>query len=236
MLCAVSCYEGLGDLERAELWVRRLSERYPTSWSEWFLWCKRTGRGDVDAARELADRVVDAQPDRFFAGQYHALAGRPDRALEELKAAFQADPSPMNAGGLILMADAMGEVGLRDETLSTLCDEEPLSGSGTAQLFRPLRAALFADPPGPIDVAEIDGTIEEVLGRLPGGRGSYEFIIGQLLRRHGHPLEGMAYLRRCLESEGTYPIWRVVAARDLREAGVSDPAVALAGRVAQAGR
>ena len=47
MKCAANCNEGLGDLDRAELWTRRTTERYPnTSWSDWFLFCKRTGHGD----------------------------------------------------------------------------------------------------------------------------------------------------------------------------------------------
>jgi HEAT repeat protein/tetratricopeptide (TPR) repeat protein len=56
MLCACECNEALGELDRAELWVRRVSERYPGSRAAWFQWCKKTGHGDVEAARKVAER------------------------------------------------------------------------------------------------------------------------------------------------------------------------------------
>lgn len=54
MICASECNEALGELDRAELWIRRVSERYPPNRAAWLQWCKRTGRGNLEAAQKLA--------------------------------------------------------------------------------------------------------------------------------------------------------------------------------------
>lgn len=50
--------EWAGNHERAEFWVRRISERYSGSHSNWYFWCQRTGRGDLAAARKLSQRKI----------------------------------------------------------------------------------------------------------------------------------------------------------------------------------
>src|SRR5207248_1189386 len=54
ILCAADCHEQAGDWEKAEELIRRLSERYESSETEWYMWCRRTGKGDPAAARALA--------------------------------------------------------------------------------------------------------------------------------------------------------------------------------------
>ena len=58
------CAEGEKDWERAETWYSRDSERYPDgAWAVWYLFCKRTGRGNLEAARQFADRYVTEHAD-----------------------------------------------------------------------------------------------------------------------------------------------------------------------------
>jgi tetratricopeptide (TPR) repeat protein len=46
--------EGLGRWEESEKWIREQANAYPTtSADEWYFWCRRTGRGNVDQARQL---------------------------------------------------------------------------------------------------------------------------------------------------------------------------------------
>ena len=56
MLCASRCCEGLEDWKNAERWVRLVSERFSPHREEWLKWCKRTGKGDLDAAKRTAER------------------------------------------------------------------------------------------------------------------------------------------------------------------------------------
>ena len=52
MTCAQNCAEGLEKWEAAEAYAHASSERYPRSmWAVWFLFCERTGHGDIAAAR-----------------------------------------------------------------------------------------------------------------------------------------------------------------------------------------
>ena len=83
MLCAANCAEGLGDLDEAELWIRRNTERYPNiSWSDWYLFCKRTDHGDVEAARAWTAAYLTAvgarRPGRPRGGRLLLLADRLD--------------------------------------------------------------------------------------------------------------------------------------------------------------
>ena len=50
------------DWERAETWYSRITERYPDNcWAVWYFFCKRTGRGNLDAARDFAEQYVAAR-------------------------------------------------------------------------------------------------------------------------------------------------------------------------------
>ena len=52
MTCAQNCAEGLENWKAAEGYARASTERYPQSmWAVWFLFCERTGHGDIAAAR-----------------------------------------------------------------------------------------------------------------------------------------------------------------------------------------
>jgi len=62
LLLASRCYEGLGRWDESEKWVREAATAYPTSSGhEWYFWCRRTGRGDVDSARKLAEQTLSAE-------------------------------------------------------------------------------------------------------------------------------------------------------------------------------
>ncbi len=49
--------EGLAEWDESQQWIKALSQSYPSSSGmDWYSWCRRTGRGDVESARELARR------------------------------------------------------------------------------------------------------------------------------------------------------------------------------------
>ena len=55
MLTASRCHEMLGQWEKAEAFIRAVSERYDGEQFEWMKWCHRTGHGDADAADNCRD-------------------------------------------------------------------------------------------------------------------------------------------------------------------------------------
>lgn len=56
LLCAARCSEGMEEWKLAEQYIRAMSERYDNSADEWYFWCIRTGAGDVEHARPLAEK------------------------------------------------------------------------------------------------------------------------------------------------------------------------------------
>lgn len=61
MLVASEVLEVLAQWDQSELWIRRLSQSYPsTSGYRWYFWCRRTGRGDLETARRLAIQAFQA--------------------------------------------------------------------------------------------------------------------------------------------------------------------------------
>jgi hypothetical protein len=51
---AATANERLDRWNRANMWMRQRAERYPNYAPDWYLWCRRTGQGDVAAARQAA--------------------------------------------------------------------------------------------------------------------------------------------------------------------------------------
>jgi tetratricopeptide (TPR) repeat protein len=126
MLCAAECNEALGEFDRAEYWCKNQSERYPGAFLEWFLFCKRTGHGDVAAATQLAKEALkQASGPRVFVGQvngptlFYDLTNEPAQGLAYLQrlaatpAAAQrapaAAPSIMKAAGAPLEGPPVGQ-------------------------------------------------------------------------------------------------------------------------------
>ena len=112
MECAGRCAEGENDWERAETWFSRVTERYPDHSPEaWYFFCKRTGHGNVAAAREKVESYLtehakrpDVQIDEY-GGCFYWLDGRLDQAKASLARAYQTRTSISAALALAMIAD-----------------------------------------------------------------------------------------------------------------------------------
>jgi tetratricopeptide (TPR) repeat protein len=84
--------EGLGRWEESEKWIQQASTSYPSSsGDEWYFWCRRTGRGNVEEARPLIQTYfkqewtktsIDAQLKVFT---YHLVENDAKAAFEDAK-------------------------------------------------------------------------------------------------------------------------------------------------------
>ncbi len=95
MECAGRCAEGEKDWERAEEWYQRVAERYPDqSWAVWYFFCKRSGHGNLAAARESVDQYVTAHADHptilseESSGFFYWVDGRIESAKADLAKAY----------------------------------------------------------------------------------------------------------------------------------------------------
>jgi tetratricopeptide (TPR) repeat protein len=84
--------EGLGEWELSEQLVKAEATSYPTyNGAEWYIWCRRTGRGDVKSAEQLAAKYFELpqpHPDEttfIVRGMYDVLQGN----LQEARDSFQ---------------------------------------------------------------------------------------------------------------------------------------------------
>src|SRR5262249_53433951 len=134
--CAMRCYEGMEDWPRAELWIRRLSERYPgRSLRAWLEFCKRTGHGDIEAAKALVapfgapvdqpgPAAVAARPEPAGPLQQGFAAwqdGNTKEAMASLREAHEATKPVLAGCALMILADAQGDTAQRDALLDELC-------------------------------------------------------------------------------------------------------------------
>jgi hypothetical protein len=199
MACAARCYEGLQDWDNAELWIRRLGERYSPAYNmEWYLWCKSVGHGDVDAARRAAAEWVQAAglrgsgQERNACGVFFILEKEPRKALDVFRALFEKSRGAFHGLYVAMLADELGDARLRDDTLDSLING-PKSNKTTVAFARLLRDWLAGGKEARFDRAAFDAVIDKyersaqsmtqvLLARMLLGRGQAEVATGYLLQ------------------------------------------------------
>ena len=118
--------EGLAAWEESEQWIRGASEGYPqANGFQWYFWCRRNGRGDVEAAARLAQQhaaMFDRQTREMaiFEGAYHLLNGDERSALEAYRAALAFRPSFTCTFMVAQLARTAGDERLRSEVITAM--------------------------------------------------------------------------------------------------------------------
>jgi hypothetical protein len=226
MECAARCAEGLGDWERAELWIRRGTERYaPSAWTGWYRFCKKSGHGDIKAAQAWTEQYlasVDGRPDLarpLTAAYFYWASGSLKKARDSFVKAIEANPSEiMGIAHLALVADELGEAARRDELLTRFCTQHKTVAPKTVELAEVFRGWLAGGSKGAADLAAADRVIAAL---PPDNRGNLEFFVGRLLMTHGQPDAARAYLKRSADSPKTYEWLRIIAADLVGRSGQS---------------
>ncbi len=211
MDCAARCAESEEDWERAETWYSRITERYPDQcWAVWYFFCKRTGRGNLEAARDFVEQYVTARagrPDRLnpeYAGCFYWLDGRLEKAKEAFAKAYESN-SPVSAAlCLAMLADDEKNPGRRDALLKEIAAKHEDKSPKTAALCQMLVESVF-DPSGkkPLDLAALDRLVESI---PEDGKGNACFFVGWFLKNHGDAKSAKKYLLSCSRSPQSF-IW-----------------------------
>jgi tetratricopeptide (TPR) repeat protein len=219
MICAGDCLEGLGEWEKSELWVKRTSERYPHLSFDWVFWCLRTGKGDLAAARRLAEGYVRDQGDRAGANEVLRLAflhsGVGDEAgalelYERLAKTVQSEILGLLIAGA---ADAAGQKGRRDRALGDFTGT-----SAFAKVAKAFREALAAGEKQAPDLKAIEAALQEVEEKAEAD-GYY--LVARFLEARGRGKEAAPYYDRCVLFPRTSPEVRALAAARLRALGLT---------------
>jgi tetratricopeptide (TPR) repeat protein len=220
MNCAIRCYTAMEDWDRAELWTRRVAERYPgpETWAVWYLFCKQTGRGDVESARAWTDQFLAALGDRtgiadpLAVGYFRWLAGETEEARGVFTTVKETKVLAASVA-LAMIADDLGEAARRDELLEEIGNRPPDEGPKTIRICKLFRDALAKGDGAKLDLVEVNFILQNIPTER---RGNTEFFVGWFLKNRGQADDARAYLRNCAESPTTYVWMRAMAADALR--------------------
>jgi tetratricopeptide (TPR) repeat protein len=204
MVCAQRCAEGMKDWKNAELWARRVSVQYPeSSWQEWFLFCERTGQGEVKRAQAFAARHVAAMNGRAELanpqelGFFYWLSGDRKKALDSFRKAYES-PRGMESGFYgLLVADTLGDTATRDELFKSFVRKHHRDAPRTIQIWELLRQAAGGPQRSGWDTKPIDQIISDLSDQ---NRWHMQFLVGEYLSAHGSRSQARAYLERCARS------------------------------------
>ncbi len=98
MICAADVHEAAGNFQQAEDLIRASSERYDDSRYRWLFWCRKTGHGDEQAARNLATAQAKSltgsasSADLDLLGDIYVMLDKKSLARRSYQLAFEARP------------------------------------------------------------------------------------------------------------------------------------------------
>lgn len=210
--------EHLGRWEDSENWVRAATMSYPScSGYEWYFWCRRTGRGDVDKARVPCDAYFKAESlNTTTSGQEQLFLlamcdGKPQEAIEharkaaELSRASQATwssrlYSPMH---MVLLARELGDDEAELEAaaeLRRLMDEAPTEDSDLATVDNAVLNLLDGESPVEESLAGVDAALAKLSDRL---RCDCQYYLGRALELRGEQHAAEDYYREAVTAGPT---------------------------------
>ncbi|MCC7205625.1 MAG: hypothetical protein IT441_11140 [Phycisphaeraceae bacterium] len=124
---ASACNEAVGNMDRAELWAQRTTERYDSVPCRWYFFCWRTGMGDLDDARIAVENVLGANSstqglssDSISGAWFLILEGRSEQGQAMLDRFLRNNDHFWAGLQAILLAHDAGRTDQRDRTLAEL--------------------------------------------------------------------------------------------------------------------
>lgn len=206
LFLAADCHEEAGQWEQAHEYRRRAAtlqvyngqtRQFDNRIMEWYLWCRRTGRGDAAAARELLRLRLaplessNAPTERARAAVYYYCEEDFRTALELFRWAFNADQDPYWGIQAALIADELGEVDLRDTLLSDTLNAAVRRDHSLVDVIHDLRNAL-ATPAIPINLLVAEWRLRVLSGGQPT---NHWYYLGKFLSLRGNQEDGQRLLK-----------------------------------------
>jgi tetratricopeptide (TPR) repeat protein len=198
LACAGVCYEGLQDWEQAEKYFRAMSERYDSSTRlVWYFFCRRTGHGDLTAAREFAMRFANAPLDKAEdltmreISRFHILDGDLPKALKGLQTSYATAKYTPTALNLALVADELKDAKIRDEALRAVQADATFERGN--RLGKWMAKDLAAGGNAEIDPTEAD---KLCTGNDPDEAIALCYYLGKYLDLHGSGCEAIRIWKR----------------------------------------
>ncbi|MBI4578308.1 MAG: hypothetical protein HY718_01305, partial [Planctomycetes bacterium] len=224
--CLADCYEAMGDLERAEEWVRKCAERYQQTGYEWFFWCKRTGVGDVEAAARLAKESLESKSGEQSTlaettGVFLLLSRETAKAVDVFRTDFDRNHNPYTGLHCALLLDESGDHQGCEWTLQAIVERGERYKSGGEILSQEIDLAhLMQTAIADNGKLKIDA-VESLIKRAGDAEGTnLEYFVGRFLELHGEKEHGREFLLRAARSASTNKYNHILACDRLRRQGV----------------
>ncbi len=200
--------EGLAEWRESERLVRENATTFPEKeGSRWYFWCRRTGRGDVAAARLQAEeyfalRRVPRYDLRVHVGVYRLLELDNRGACTAFRHAFASESDFASAFMVAQLSRELGDETTRRRTLNQMmkeCIEIRLSGDQAKMNTLPLGSAI-------LDVLRTGDASEQQLRDIddlmrdadPPTRCMFAYFLAKELDTLGKMSKAEAYWRRSL--------------------------------------
>jgi len=232
LLCAAACHEGLQEWEAAEKYVKAAAERYRESATEWYRFCRRTGHGDLQAARRLAKSYADdpsaqdSRNARLGAATFYILEGRLDQGLAGYGKAFAEEADPFFGLWVAILADELKDAKTRDAALARIRSHSPAvvrNDTGNCrqklvELADLIERDLAQGGKGQIDAKAVD----KLRAALPEGaaRAYFDLFLARYLHAHGKRNEAIRCWKEEVASTDVLGYGRTFAGAALCDLGV----------------
>jgi tetratricopeptide (TPR) repeat protein len=221
------CQEGLLDWAKAESATRAVQERYRES-LEWYFFCRRTGQGDLDAARQSAQARVEREDwdvGVYRRALYYQLEKKLDKALRLTEGAYAKEKDSFDGIRLALLADELKDARKRDDTLRQVIKLGPRTHlpnnkpqKGTVIVANLLAKDLAAGGKGDIDQKAIQAALAVI--EEPADRMNCRYFIGKYLDLRGKHAEGVQCWMKCMACPVVNATCRTLAGAELCGRGI----------------
>ena len=179
------------------------------------MFCKRTGQGNLVAAREFAERYLTEHVDRpdvlnqEYAGCFYWLDGRLDKAKEAFSKAYEKSQTVSANLCLALIAEDEKDPGRRDALLREITTIHAAKAPKSVAIWKLFVETTF-NPSGKkrIDVAALDRLIN---GMPEESRGNLSFFVGRFLNNQGDAKSANKFLENCSKSPHAVIWYRYLA-------------------------
>jgi tetratricopeptide (TPR) repeat protein len=203
-MCAARCAEYIGDWDSAEAYFAEESQHYVEDIDRWYLWCHKTGKGDLDAARKALEQTPSfwKNPDNIASFvAYQIFEGHPDKAVDLLQKNLAHTRDPWSGLHLALIYDADGKTAERDRALAATADLGPRFPRGFAARPQMVKlAALFQASLKPGVAKLTPDAIDPILKTAPAEASNLAYFAGRFVELHGDKENAKRYYAQALWS------------------------------------
>lgn len=222
---ASSVAEHLGRWKQSEIWTRTKALYYPrvSGW-DWYFWCRRTGRGDLEHARMLAEayfqQELRAEPTNDnLQGCYRVLESEPQEALKLFQRVFAATPDLPAA---LMIAQLSREVkheeqrsDILDAMRKKILQQRPTADA--AQLRASNMAISMADllASGNASADRLTQLDQMLSGLTASEQSAFAYLLGRELDAIGKHTEAEKYWRHSLFCYGIDRRYATLAGMEL---------------------